>query len=149
MIFTHNNPHLWVQTTFMSLWFYSVASNHLEKWCTHWTTFMWWLSPLFRGVCFAQSSARLAQLQLSCLVNIKHLTAQFWPPSLLWGQFNKSTCYGTKAWIYHFFSIIFCLWTLSIRQFILFESQILIFWPPPSHLSHPSPMFAWVIDPYR
>ena len=29
MIFTHNNPHLWVQTTFMSFWFYSVASNRL------------------------------------------------------------------------------------------------------------------------
>ena len=29
MIFAHNNPHLWVQTTFMSLWFYIVASNHL------------------------------------------------------------------------------------------------------------------------
>ena len=35
----HNNPHLLVQTTVMSLWFYSVASNNLEKWCAHQTTF--------------------------------------------------------------------------------------------------------------
>ena len=28
-------PHLRLQTKFMSLWFYSVASNQLEKWCTH------------------------------------------------------------------------------------------------------------------
>ena len=27
MIFTHNNPYLWGQTTCMSLWFYSVESN--------------------------------------------------------------------------------------------------------------------------
>ena len=31
MIFAHNNPHLWLQTIFTSLWFYSVASNHLEN----------------------------------------------------------------------------------------------------------------------
>ena len=35
MIFTHNNPLLWVQTTFMLLWFYSVAYNNWCKWCTH------------------------------------------------------------------------------------------------------------------
>ena len=44
-IFAHNNPlfgcnpHLWVQTTFMSLWFYSVAKNQLKKGCTHQTTY--------------------------------------------------------------------------------------------------------------
>ena len=40
MIFPHNNPHLWVQTAFMPLWLYSVASNDLEKWCKHQTTFL-------------------------------------------------------------------------------------------------------------
>ena len=39
MTFAHNNPHLWVQYTFRPFWFCSVASNDLEKWCTHQTTF--------------------------------------------------------------------------------------------------------------
>ena len=30
----YNYPHVWVQTTLKSLWFYTVASNHLWKWCT-------------------------------------------------------------------------------------------------------------------
>ena len=40
MIFKHNNLYMWVQTTFVSLWLYSVASNQLEKWCTHQTTYL-------------------------------------------------------------------------------------------------------------
>ena len=38
MIFSHNNPHLWVQTTFVSHWFYSVTCNQMDKWFTHQTT---------------------------------------------------------------------------------------------------------------
>ena len=30
LIFAHYNQHLRVQTTFLSIWFYSVASNHLD-----------------------------------------------------------------------------------------------------------------------
>ena len=29
MLFAHNNPHLWVQSTFMSLWFYSVICTNV------------------------------------------------------------------------------------------------------------------------
>ena len=57
----------------------------------------WWLSPLFKGGCFAQSRARQMQLLLSCLVNIKHLAAECWP-ILCGGQFNK-TSYDYIAYI--------------------------------------------------
>ena len=33
VIFANSNPHLWVQTTFMSLWFYSVAIINM-RWVT-------------------------------------------------------------------------------------------------------------------
>ena len=36
MIFAYFNPHLWVQTTFMTFWFSSVATNHWCECCTHW-----------------------------------------------------------------------------------------------------------------
>ena len=38
LLFTQNNPHLWVQTTFMSLWFYTVASVndvHIKSHLSH------------------------------------------------------------------------------------------------------------------
>ena len=44
---------------------------------------------------FVHRSAKLAPFLLLYLVNIKHIIVPCWP-NLCWGQFNKTTYYGTE-----------------------------------------------------
>ena len=66
MTFAHNNPHLGAQSTLMSLWFYSAASNQM---CTN--TFITFLTEVLKKCAFLQkviTRVKVFKQNIICLV---------------------------------------------------------------------------------
>ena len=101
------------------------------------------LSPLFKGVCLAQRSARQVLFLLSCLVNIEHLTVQSWP-SLHWGGFNNGRPRNVgprnkRGCILHLPGLMTCIDQINKSSFTF----VSVFIYKEQHIDFPKQRYLW------